>query len=417
MKYKIVVLLLLIINTITVFIPHNSMFTLILNIMLFILYLLFPQKVTETQLEVEIDVNEEIIEKNNDPLKEVYTDPREANRPVTCHSCTDQIYYIQKSIPIIKKLINNTQKNEEVIVQELFKQFERISDDSDIIAEESDRSMKTIFDQNEQHNLTYVMNASKEISKEFLLFLNMINQMNKITDNFVNSSIESFNSISNMTKDIIELAEQVQVISINVRIEAARVRDSGGFKVLANDISIFSDKTSRVALSTNEKIKETISKIKSQREDLFNQLEFVETTAKKIYSKVTPFEKILNVTSESIISSINNFNNVSSSLQQNLRRSITHLQYQDIASQEINHILQLLEKIDECALMDRDYSLYMSKEKKKEIKHDILNFLKEISATVNEEDEIKLLSEKWGIEIIEETKASATEINEGIFLF
>ncbi len=417
MKYKIVVLLLLIINTITVFIPHNSMFTLILNIMLFILYLLFPQKVTKTHLEVEIDVNEEIIEKNNDPLKEVYTDPREANRPVTCHSCTDQIYYIQKSIPIIKKLINNTQKNEEVIVQELFKQFERISDDSDIIAEESDRSMKTIFDQNEQHNLTYVMNASKEISKEFLLFLNMINQMNKITDNFVNSSIESFNSISNMTKDIIELAEQVQVISINVRIEAARVRDSGGFKVLANDISIFSDKTSRVALSTNEKIKETISKIKSQREDLFNQLEFVETTAKKIYSKVTPFEKILNVTSESIISSINNFNNVSSSLQQNLRRSITHLQYQDIASQEINHILQLLEKIDECALMDRDYSLYMSKEKKKEIKHDILNFLKEISATVNEEDEIKLLSEKWGIEIIEETKASATEINEGIFLF
>lgn len=416
--FRIPILSFLLINSINLFYPINTIGLLFLNVALFIFYIVFPFN-KDINKSADLDIkNEEInteIESSTEDI--VYLDPRGENRPETCHNCTEQIYFIHESIPIIKDLINNTLENEEEIIKGLFKNFEEISNESDAIVEESEKSMNSIFHSDDDNNLTYILDSSKKITKDFSAFLSVINEMARATDNFVATSFKSFDAITNMTKEIIDLSEQVHLISINVRIESARIKDSGGFKVLGKDISDFSEKTSKVARTTNDKIKNAIMDIEIQKNELSTKIENVENTAKEIFTKVSPFEGIIKTTSDSILDIIKNFNNVSNSLQGNLQKSITKLQYQDITSQEITHIIQIFERINHSGLLDRDYSLYLTEEKKMSIKLDILNFLKEISTTITEENEITSISKDWGIPVIEEAKVDSEEISPDIFLF
>jgi predicted GIY-YIG superfamily endonuclease len=59
----------------------------------------------------------------------------------------------------------------------------------------------------------------------------------------------------------------------------------------------------------------------------------------------------------------------------------------------------------------------MSDGKKREIKIEIIDFLKKISTTINEENEIKSISKDWDIEITQEKRVESEEISNGVFLF
>jgi len=387
------------------------------------LLIVINRKKDKTRNQIEAEPSLPIEEVKEEPvfvkdiIQEVVVDPRGSNRPKTCHSCTEEIYFIRNSLPVIKKLTLNTQKVEEVAISELYQRFESISEETDEIVKSSEDSLESIFDTDKSDNLAYVLNASKEINREFSRFMEVISNMNLLADEFIKTSMDSFNYISKTTKDIIELAEQVKVISINVRIEAARIKDSGGFKVLGNDISNFADKTAKVAESTNQQIKDTVNNIEKQRVELSSQIKYVDSAAKNIFNRFNPFENILDYSATSIKGIIKNFNDVSVNLQNNLQSSIQNMQFQDIASQETNHILQFLEKIADSSLMDRNYDLYMDDNQKKVVRGRVINFLKEISTTASEEEEVVRFSKEWNLDIAKEEESKNTKLDNGVFLF
>lgn len=359
-----------------------------------LLYVIYTSKKSVGIVEVE----KEVIREKEVFVERESLDPRGKNRPETCHGCTEQVFFVKEALPLMKKLSINTKEYEDRALSEIFSNFKDIFHESDTIVSESERSMKTIFDPQGQDNLAHVTKVSNEILDDFTSFLPVLEDMKSDSNKFINSTIDSFDSIEKTTKEIVELSEQVKVISINVRIEAARVKDSGGFNVLGNDISKIADQTSLVATRAQDKISETVKEIESLKAELINKITIVKDMADGIFSKISPFDEILHESSKSVHDVIDKLNSVSDSLNLNLNRIISKLQYQDITSQESKHIMSFISEIEDMNLLDRDYELYMDEEKKKKIRERIVDFLKSINPTQNEHKIINQYSESVGIE-------------------
>lgn len=326
-------------------------------------------------------------------------------------------YYFKTSIPIIESLSKSTREYEEETLKKVFDQFEEIWNESETIVKESEQSMESIFDTRSSQNMGYILNSSKEINKDFTNFLPVLKEMSILTDSFIDVSFESFKDISRTTKDIEDLAEQVKVISINVRIEAARIKDSGGFKVLGEDITNFADKTTMFAQSTNDRIQNTLTDIENLKTDLSKKLSIVKDMVNNMYKKINPFEEILERSSMSLRDVINDLNKVSGELNTNLKQSLGNLQYQDVTKQESEHIIEFFQNIISTNNSITDLDSFLDENDKTALKKEVLQYLDKISTTGNEADKIEKYAKEWGISYKDEVHEHFDEVDDGTFLF
>lgn len=418
-------IIILLFNIITLFIQPLKDIVLYLNIVYFLLLLFLWFKSLNS--------------KNNNPIKKIteakeYSPIKEeiiyerSQQDIECEEkyeiCKNQIlnlsekfYYFSNSIPIIEALNKSTQEFETETLKKVFNQFELIWNESETLIKESEKSMDSIFETNGGSNLGYILNSSKEINRDFQNFLPLLESMKRLTEKFVNISMESFNTISKTTKDIEGLAEQVKVISINVRIEAARIKDSGGFKVLGTDISKFADKTSLFAKSTNDKIKNTIGTIDKLKTELTEKLKDVSISVKSMHGKINPFESILEESAISLKNVIGNLNKVSGELNSNLKTSLGNLQFQDITSQEMNHLIDFLRYVESTVFDSNKMEQFIKHIDEKDLKKDLLSQIDKISTTGNEAEVIAKFAKKWGIKFKEEIEENFNSIDDGTFLF
>lgn len=329
----------------------------------------------------------------------------------------ERYYYYKMSIPIIEELSLSTKDFEEKTLKKVFDQFEEIWNESETIVKESEISMQSIFDTSKEENLGYILDSSKEINRDFTNFLPFIDSMSKETEEFVKISMESFDTISKTTKDIEDLAEQVKVISINVRIEAARIKDSGGFKVLGEDITNFADRTTQFAQSTNERIQNTVTEIEELKQSLSSKMNGVRDMVKEMYKKINPFEGILENSAYSLKNVVNDLNKVSGELNENLKQSLGNLQYQDVTRQETEHVIEFLKSLERSIYSVTDFEKLLSEEEKNKVKHEILSYLHKISTTGNEANKIEQYGINWKVKYKDTVNEDFASVDDGTFLF
>lgn len=412
-------LLLLLGNILLLFLPAYTLYISIGNIILtgITIYLFYRRKTESIEITTEIEdtpVKQEIEEEteNQEPEAE---ESKQFETYLT--EASDKFHFFKLSIPLMEELTRGTQQFEEETLKKVFAQFEEIWNESETLIKESELSMESIFDTNRDTNLGYILASSKEINRDFNSFIPVLESMNQLTEKFVNISHESFQTISRTTKEIEDLAEQVKVISINVRIEAARIQDSGGFKVLGSDITKFADKTSEFAQSTNDKINNTITTIDEMKSDLEQRLHEVAHLAKNMSQKINPFESILEQSAISLKDVITKLNRVSGELNRNIKNSLANLQFQDVTRQETEHIIDFLRHIESIVQFAKMFDYSIPKEKDLEIKRDILTTLDKLSTTGNEAKRIQEFSERWGVVYKKDDTEDFNSIDDGTFLF
>ncbi|EQA44833.1 methyl-accepting chemotaxis protein signaling domain protein [Leptospira broomii serovar Hurstbridge str. 5399] len=127
-----------------------------------------------------------------------------------------------------------------------------------------------------------ILTSFKEISRRAESGRNSLQYMNGAMDNLATSSKE----ISKTVSTIADISEQINMLSLNAAIEAARAGDAGrGFAVVAEEVSKLADRTARSIRGISELVKKN-------RNDMQQGMERIGETTREIQEIVGTIDRI-----------------------------------------------------------------------------------------------------------------------------
>ncbi|MBI6871816.1 [Fe-Fe] hydrogenase large subunit C-terminal domain-containing protein [Clostridium aciditolerans] len=200
------------------------------------------------------------------------------------------MYYIRKAIEIENKELE--EKN--IQVQEAIKNIEMMNKNREENAEKLSKYVKEIalsideVAKGSEESASAIQNISEELQD----IVNTSNSLKAGVDEIKNS-VEHF---SNASKEIVNIAGQTSLLSLNASIEAARAGEEGkGFAVVAEEVKKLAEQSKSVAISTKqdeeimidliEKILEISDNLSGKMKNIAKDIETIsdaiqETTAK-----------------------------------------------------------------------------------------------------------------------------------------
>ena len=331
---------------------------------------------------------------------------------------------IEASLPIIEKIILATEEYEAAIASKIFEKFEEIWEYSKTLVGDSERTLQ-IFSKGGQENgegLAYIAARNAEISGLFRKFTEVVKRLETNAHSFLESSIEGLEKIRKTIDGIEDMAERIKVISINVRIEAAR--ESGrntGFNVLGQEITSFADQTSVFSDKTVSEIEETIGNLKPLRDDLLGNLNLVQEGMESVAKKMEPYNRIIDQGFVQMDNVTKNLNEISINILNKMKQTIGDLQYQDITNQEAMHIIEILELMkDRCAEYAKGYvdKREGDADRNRRIRLDILEATKSIITTGTEKKILDGFLAELGVEQDDaEALTGTTNLDDKTILF
>lgn len=333
---------------------------------------------------------------------------------------------IEASLPIVEKIILATEEYEADIATQIFKKFEEIWEYSEELVDDSEKTLQ-IFSKGEGEKgegLAYIATKNKEISALFRDFTEVVETLEKNAHAFLEFSIEGLEEILKTIGGIEDMAEKIKVISINVRIEAAR--DSGGnsgFNVLGQEITSFADQASVFSHRTVSEIEDIIGNLKPLRDELIKNLNIVQDGMDSVENKLSPYNRIIDQGFVQMDNVTKNLNEISVNILNKMKQTIGNLQYQDITNQEAMHIIEILANMKkECAHYSEQFVAGESRNPDRElqIRSSILDAVKSIITTGSETKILEEFFEEAGLDTDEEDPqilADSTNLDDKTILF
>lgn len=191
-----------------------------------------------------------------------------AEQSASAMQITSSLSLISSSMDRIASLSSEQNRN-------LEKMFETGASLSSII-EKMEKTMKESF------NLSIQVSSNAESSSASLL------DMKESIERIMKSS----NSITGIVRIIRDISKQINLLSLNAAIEAARAGDMGkGFAVVADEVTKLADETSR-------SIRNIDNLIQGNKEDIQNGIEGVNSSIKKISFMIEDIKKIKSTAAE-----------------------------------------------------------------------------------------------------------------------
>lgn len=333
------------------------------------------------------------------------------------------MYNLEKSVPILSELSLNTNNYTEGMVRNLFEKFKSISTFSDNISQSSKETINSFIDINNTEGLAFISEETKGIVEKIEHFFTVISDLQKISGDFLESSFSQLEEIEETTNKINSIAGKIKLISINVRIEAARLGSkSGGFKVLGKEINDFAEVTSKIALETNTKINQTIASVNILKDDYLQEMNEVILNMENIKKNIEPFEMILRNAFEKIKVVVEDLNNFSGDISTLIKETVGNFQQYDLISQEIkNVVLYMNELMSFFNNLTQDLRIEstLSEEERRIILDYVINGFKGLIKTKNEAQIIEKYEKEYGVEKkqkpIEEEEIG--EFEDGTILF
>jgi methyl-accepting chemotaxis protein len=206
--------------------------------------------------------------------------------------------------------------------------------------------------------------SSKNIGTRMSTFAeNTSNTLGRFVDTTVNMSAASMDLVEKVSyianqmplvmkalKDIDQIAAQTNLLALNAAIEAARAGESGrGFAVVADEVRALSNRSAGFSNDIQSQLNNVNEAIKSLTNEVGNvasqDMSYVLDAKREV--EIAIDELVEKAKADQIIAS--NLDQISSNLVRVLHEAMRGLQFEDMASQNVRHMLAHLHALDPIA--------------------------------------------------------------------
>jgi len=319
-------------------------------------------------------------------------------------AAAEMLYEISHSLPAVERLADSSGEYEKKTISSILTQFEQVWDYSKELVEDSGETIARFSREGSKgdRSLSYIGEKNIEITAKVEGFVSLVGKLEKAANQFLESAVGGLESIRSTAGIIEDMAERIKVISINVRIEAARIAGQhSGFHILGQEITAFADQTAQFAQTTHQQIEQTFQQIQPLRDELLEDLSRVRMDMDGIGSAMAPYKEIIDETFINLDKVIHNLNELSLNITTKMKKTIGQLQFHDIINQETEHVIGFLKNL-ETTCRDRGSAGFseqcLDDTVKRTIRKAIIDDLSALMTTGNERLVIEGLRKEMGLE-------------------
>lgn len=248
---------------------------------------------------------------------------------------------------IISGLLSSIKNNVELTASPLSGKIYELKKENSKFLNTFSKWKNEIDDINSKLNYSNVVSSFKEQSQKFTDFGEHIGKDFKYITGSLKEVEVMFNKISEITKNIDDIASNIKTLSINASIEAARAGEHGkGFKVIALGTKDLSDQTNKLLESIVTAVEETKSIIFETSTTIERQREYVNVHREDQQKGYEVFYAVL-------VEFYNRFDEVFNEISKGTNEANKHIdgvapmiQLHDALVQEVDNISQMLKKLN-----------------------------------------------------------------------
>lgn len=345
------------------------------------------------------------------------------NNETIIYNIIHLLYNLQVAIPILSNISVASNDYSLTKIRGIFEKFDTVSDYSQNIYKSTQDTINSFMEKDNNNSLAYISVEAKNIMNKLDNFFKTMTDLKKVSDSFLKNGMNSLEEFEKTSMIIEDISEKIKLIAINVRIEASRLSDESGFKVLGKEIREFAEITSKISKESNARIKDTLNSIEVLKKDYLKSMNDAYDYLVKIKDSFMPFESIIESAFNKIKLVIEYMDSFSKGINDKIKETIGMLQFHDVTSQEARHIIAFIDELSNMfqSLIGSNLNIdkIIKEEDKKIFAREVVLKLKELTTTETERNIIHKYADllKIGLDEDADTLKDIKKVDDKTILF